>query len=261
MARALLKTLLDRMLGIKVFLNEDDRKKFLEAFEVMYRHLKGSRAVVYRTDRARAKKVGDTAAIVILDLDDVDAHRKNWARLVEVANNSAPVITRQDRQSSPRFAFKGKAEEIDGHEVDWLMVEVPGLPKEVRQDYEQLLGPDWNKVRLVVQGKRVVGLFGSDVDTLKQTLVNLKEGKKGLAENKAVVSALKAVSPERKLELHFNLANYRPYLEEEKLPQPKPVKELTSLALTVAEDRVQLEIRSSGPELKEIVKMLGLAKR
>src|SRR5262249_50325770 len=176
MARALLRLLLDRWLGIEVLAGEADRKRFLEAFEGMYRHLKGSRAVLYRPARARQDKVGQVAGVVILDVDDTDDHLKRWATLVEVANSAGPRVLRQDRASSPRFAFKPKAETLGGAAVDWLTVEVPGLSAGVLRDYRRLLGPDWNKVRLVVQGKQVVGLFGSDLDTLKETLANLKEG-------------------------------------------------------------------------------------
>src|SRR5262249_44888151 len=156
------------------------RKKFFDAFKSLYRHLKGSRAVVYLTPRAQDEKAGRVAAIVILDVDDPDAHRKGWSELVEVANATAPKVTQRERTSAPHFAFKPKAETVGGVPVDWLTVEVPGLEREGRGDYERLLGRDWNKVRLAVQGQRVVGLVGSDVETLKQTLANLKEGKKGL---------------------------------------------------------------------------------
>jgi hypothetical protein len=263
MARALLRLLLDKWLGIEVHLGDEDRKKFLDAFETMYRHLKGSRAVVYRTAANRQEKVGRVAAVVILDVDDTDAHLKRWSTLVEVANAAAPKITRQDRTSSPRFAFKPKAETIAGAPVDWLTVEVPGLKPEVRREYERLLGPDWNKVRLAVQGKRVVGLFGSDMKTLKQTLANLKDEKKGLAAHPPVVAALRRLAPERKVELHLNLQTWLPLQRDgvSGLPETtRAVKDLTSLALTVEEDRVALQIRSSGAEQKEIVRLLGLGK-
>ena len=261
-ARALLRLLLDKWLGIEVLMTEADRRKFLEAFEVMYRHLKGSRAVVYHTDRAKWKKIGQVATVVILDVDDTEAHVKRWATLVEVANSSAPRVLRQERTSSPRFVFRPKAETIGGAAVDWVTVEVPGLKPEVRRGYEKLMGPDWNKLRLVAVGKRVVGLFGSDVDALKQTLANLKEGKKGLAEHRAIVAALKRLDPDRKIELHFCLENWVPFMRSDGSGEPavRPVRDLTSLALTVEEGRVGLQIRSAGAEQKEIVKLLGLSK-
>jgi WD40 repeat protein len=263
MARALLRVLLGKWLGIEVDLGDENRKKFLEAFETMYRHLKGSRAVVYLTPRARQDKVGRVAAIVVLDVDDPDAHRKGWAKLVEVANAAAPKVTRQDRTTSPRFAFKAKAEAIGGAPVDWLTVEVPGLEREVRREYERLLGPDWNKVRMVIQGKRVVGLVGSDVETLGQTLTNLKERKKGLTEHAPVAAALRRLSSERKIELHFNLRDWLPLLRRgaSGLDAPPPVKELTSVALTVEEDRIGLQVRSAAEEQAAVVRLLGLEGR
>src|SRR5205807_1727150 len=139
-------------------------------------------------------------------------HLSNWKTLVEVANNSAPTILKQDRKSSPKFAFKPKAETIDECPVDWVMVEIPDIKKEVDDEYRKLMGPDWNKLRLAVAGKQVVGLFGSDVQTLKTTIANLKTKEKGLAAHPAVAKALARLSPERKIELHFNLENYGPFM-------------------------------------------------
>lgn len=257
MARALLKGLFDKWLGIKIEISDADRKKFLAAFDVMYQHLKGSRSVVYLTDPTQAAKVGQSASLVILDVDNPEAHRTNWQNLVEVANNAAPLITKQDRKSSPKFSFKPKAETLDGHEVDWLLIDVPGIKKEVNDEYIKLLGPDWNKVRLVVVGKQVVGLFGSDLASLKQTIANLKTKAKGLPGTPLVEKGLARLSPERKIEMHFDLANYVPFLAGGK---PVAAKDITSVALTIEEDRFQIEIKAAGGQLTEIVKLLGLAK-
>src|SRR5262249_7566152 len=158
----------------------------------------------------------------------------------------------------PRFAFRPKAETVGGAPVDWLTVEVPSLEREARREHERLLGPDWNKVRLAVQGKRVVGLVGSDIEALKQALVNLKEGKRGLGEHAPVAAALRRLSPERKIELHFNLRDWLPLQRRgvSGLPSAQtPVKELTSLTLAVEEDHVGLQVRSAGEEQEAIVRL------
>jgi hypothetical protein len=247
-ARALFKNLLDKWLGIEVTMDPPDRKKFWAAFETMYRHLKGSRAVIYHTDRSAADKVGSVAAIAILDVDAPEIHREGWTTLAEVANNAAPKVVRQGRESSPRFTFKPKAETLDGAAVDVVTMEVPGLKAKVAREYRQLLGPDWNKVRMVVVGKQVVWLIGSDVATLRQTLRNLKSGDKGLAGHKAVVAALNRLAPERKVELHVNLNNYLGFPKE-----VARVEALSSIALTVEADRVQLEIRVPNSEVRALV--------
>jgi hypothetical protein len=141
-----------------------------------------------------------------------------------------------------------------------LSVEVPGLKPEVARDYRRLLGPDWNKVRMVVQGKQVVWLIGSDVEALKQTLRNPKSGDKGLAEHKAVAAALDRLAPERKLELHVNLKNYLAYLQVDAKDDTgaAPVEALSSIALTVETDRVQLEVRVPNSDVRALVRGLKL---
>jgi hypothetical protein len=260
LARALFKNLLAKWLDIEIYMELPDRKKFWAAFETMYRHLKGSRAVIYRTDKSVAEKVGSMAAVAILDVDAPEVHRDGWMSLAEVANNAAPKVVRQGRESSPRFAFKAKAEMLDGAAVDVLSVEVPGLKPEVARDYRRLLGPDWNKVRMVVQEKQVVWLIGSDVEALKQTLRNLKRGDKGLAEHKAVAAALDRLAPERKLELHVNLKNYLAYLESNSKDDAgaAAVEALSSIALTVETDRVQLEVRVPNSDVRALVQGMKL---
>jgi len=52
-------------------------------------------------------------------------------------------------------------------------------------------------------GKQIVALFGSsDMDALRETVKNVKEGNKGLAENQAMAAHLKTLPAERKIELH-----------------------------------------------------------
>ena len=46
-ARALFKLLLKNAFGLEVALQGDDRKKLLDSFDVLYKHLRGSRAAVY----------------------------------------------------------------------------------------------------------------------------------------------------------------------------------------------------------------------
>jgi hypothetical protein len=260
LARALFKNILDKWLGITVAMEPADRKKFWAAFETMYRHLKGSRAIIYRTDKDQAEKVGAVAGVAILDVDAPEVHRKGWTTLAEVANEAAPKVVREGRESSPHFTFKPGAETLDGASVDLLTMDIPGLKPDVARDYRRLLGPDWNKVRMVVQGKQVVWLVGSDVEALRQTLRNLKAGDKGLAGHKAVVTALDQLAPERKVELHINLKNYIPFSERgvERAGRPAPVEALSSIALTVETDRVQWEVRVPKAEIKSLVHALEL---
>src|SRR5262249_31541196 len=155
---------------------------------------------------------------------------------------------------------KEKEETLDGQAVDLLTVEVPKLPPAVQREYQSLLGPDWNKLRMVVQGKKVVGLFGSDVETLRETLKNIRGGDKGLAEHKTVQTGLARLAPERKLELHVSLLNYLPFnaAPTDKLPAPQAVSTLSSVALTIETDRIQLDLQVPKEDVLWLVKALRL---
>ncbi len=257
MARALLKLALDKWLGIQVVLSAEERTKFWAAFDVMYQHLKGSRAVVYRTPAADAAKVGTAGAVAILDIDNTDAHMSRWATLVEVANSAGPKLLKAGRESTPKFTYQPRVETIDEVRVDVLTVEVPKLGGEVLREYQRLLGPDWNKLRMAVLGKQVVMLVGSDKERLRQTLSNLKAGARGLADNKTVTAALARLAPERKVELHVNVTDYAAFLEK---ARPAEDPKLSSFALSIEPDRIQLEVWTPAADVRAVLRALGMAR-
>ena len=256
LARTLVKIILNNALGIEVLWTEEQRKKFFADFDVMYQQLKGSRLVFYRTPAADAEQVGSVAAVAILDIDDIDAHLAHWPSVVDVANSLGVKLAKDGRKNVPKFAYKTKAETIDGVRVDVLSIDLPQLPAEVQKDYRNLLGPDWNKVRLAVQGKHVVVLVGSDLARLKETLTNLKTGNKGLAEQRSIAEASRRLDPQRKLEFHASLEDFGAYLTGKRATAEG--KMLTSWALTVETDRVQFSMRVPKQDIPDIARALGL---
>ncbi len=236
--RALLKLLLSVWLGIDIEITKEDRKRFEEAFDVLYKHLKGSRAALYAIDAKKADKSGQSAAIIILDLDDPSKHLEGWKGVVEVANKAAPKITKEDRTTTPKFSFTPKADKLDGADVDVLSVEIPGLPKEARDSYVKRLGPDWNKLKMVTVGKQVVGLFGSDTDLLRAAVKNVKESKKGLAGNKTFAGHLATLPAERKVEFHLAAGPYSA-LQEGKTVQPAS---WSAVGLVIETDRLEFKL-------------------
>ena len=215
MARTLVKIILNKALDVHVLLNDEDRKKFYSDFDAMYQHLKGSRLVMYRTPADKFIALGSIAAVGILDIDDPEAHLAGWKGLADFANALGVKLVKGGRESAPKFMYQERAESIDGLRVDHLGIEIATLPEEVRNQYRCLLGPDWNKVRLVVEGRHIVFLVGSDVVRLKETLTNLKTGAKGLAEEKSIAAALGQLAPERKLEFHASVKDYAGIHEEQ----------------------------------------------
>jgi hypothetical protein len=250
---------------IRIFFNETptlaqvlpaaDRRQFLGAFDTMYKHLKGSRAAVYPVaDADRARKFGQLAGIVILDLDEPEAHLGRYEEVVAVLNRAAARTS--DRP--PKFAYHKEAEKLNGRRVDLLTINQPGIRPEEEQRMKSLLGPEWNQLKMVVLEKGVVLLVGSDRGLLLKAVENRLSGAKGLADNKVVAATGAALAPERKLEFFLNLANILALGRDPgKAP---PLEALTAFALTIEPDRVQLQIRVPKAEVRPFLELMNLTR-
>jgi hypothetical protein len=252
-ARALFKLLLKNAFGLNVALQGEDREKLLAAFDVLYKHLRGSRAAAYAVDANQAAKVGQTAAIVILDLDDPAEHLSGWKSFIEVANRTSLKVNGGDAKKAPRFSFTPAAERLDGLAVDVLAMENPKLDPSERDQNVQARGPDWNKIKMVTVGKQIVALFASsDTDLLRTAVANIREGKRGLADNATTAAHLKTLPAERKLELHGTGGILAAFVLGK--PAKGPTASWVSLALVVEPDRLQVQLRLPLAELKTLRK-------
>ncbi len=252
-ARVLFRLLLKNAFGLDVHLQGDDRKKLLAAFDVLYKHLRGSRAAVYAVDAKKAGKVGQVAMVVILDLDDPAEHLSGWKHFIEVANKTSLKVN-QEAKKAPRFSFTPGAEKLDGLAVDVLAMENPKLDKGEGDRNIKARGPDWDKIKMVTVGKQIVALFGSsDMDLLRAAVKNVKEGNTGLADNKAMAAHLKTLPAERKIEVHgeggFFLAAFG-----QSMPAKEPVNSWVSASMVVEPDRLQVRVRLPLAELKALSK-------
>lgn len=82
---------------------------------------------------------------------------------------------------APTFALTRAAEKRGDRPVDVLRVRLDPQDAGLATAMKGLLGPDWDKVRLVAHGRHVVALFGSDAALLDRALLNLDKGDAGLA--------------------------------------------------------------------------------
>jgi hypothetical protein len=164
------------------------------------------------------------------------------------------------RGVKPSFAFLDKVEKVGGHEVRQIAVKLPKRDLAVAGPLGKLFGPDWNRVRVAIVGKRIVLLVGSDLGLLKSALVNVAEDKPGLATSKLLADQEKKTDPGRKIELHASaqmvaaLAAAGDLETPAKLPAHPP---LTSLALAIEPDRLQVDVWVPLEEVKVIMKLFG----
>jgi hypothetical protein len=255
MVRALLNILIDKG-GFGDLLTNADRKNFHLALEPMYKHLKGSRAALYRTSD---ESKGLLAGVGILDLDDPEAHLAEYPKMLGVFNTVSDRLYKDTPDTAPHFRYTPKAETVNGLRVDHLQVRFKDLPKETRHQLKQLYGPDWDTLRLAVRDKSVVVLLGSDQELWKETLRNQDKGLRGLADNKVMKEALAKLSPERKIELHFCLKHLVPFTDGPDAGKgvKTPVEGFSSIAMIAEPDRFQIQITAAKSEVQSFAKLLG----
>ncbi len=161
------------------------------------------------------------------------------------------------RAVKPSFAFLEKTEKVEGFEVYNVAVKLRKVDAATGPQLRQLLGPDWARLRIGIQGKQVVVLAGSDVKLLGEAMRNLKEGKPGLAATAALGDQAKRIDAARKIELHFSTAMLVALAKAADLEKPGKVAAnppLTTVAFTVEEDRLQCELWLPIAEIKVIAK-------
>jgi hypothetical protein len=159
----------------------------------------------------------------------------------------------------PTFTYVPRAETRAGHAVDVVNVKLNKTEAVDAKQLQQLLGPEWDKLRVAVHGKHVVFLLGSEVGLLDATLNNLKDNKDGLAATKLLDTFKKRGDPGRAVELHVAaqkiLALTKIPGQFEAAPK-KVVPALTSFALSVDEDKIRLDIFIPSPEFRALSRNL-----
>jgi hypothetical protein len=199
-----------------------------------------------------------------LDSDDAEVRRRAEelkAKIVAAAASRRKELLAKDVpwRIRPSFVFCG-AETRHGQRVETVRVLLKEKDAPAAGALRQLLGPDWDKVRLVAQGKQVVVLLGSDERLLFAALKNLKEGRPGLAGSKALAPFARYADAARKVEIHASLGTVLALMRAEDLKEGRPAPggpSLTSFALTVAPERLQLDVWVPATEIKAVAKEQG----
>lgn len=136
---------------------------------------------------------------------------------------------------------------LDGTRVDVVRIQLS--EKAAAAKLRELLGPDWDRIRLAVHGRQVVVFLGSDQEKLRVALKNLKEGKRGLADAKTLLASKAHLDPARQVEFHLSAAAYALWTAAG-LQRPADKPSLSSLALTVEPDLLQLDVWMPAAEFK-----------
>jgi hypothetical protein len=199
--------------------------------------------------------------------DDPETARRADALHKQIAGAAAErrkelLAKELPRHLRPKLTFAAKAETRAGHAVDIVRIRLGDGEVSATKQLRQLLGPDWNRMRLAVHDDKVVVLLGSDVGLFDRALANLKDGKPGLAESKALAGFNRQASPARRVEFHVAVQTILGLTAPPGDGRaPAPGRDLTSFALAISPDGLQLDIWVPTSEIRVIAEKNGMRKR
>jgi hypothetical protein len=181
------------------------------------------------------------AELLIREISAVAAERRK-----ELLAKDLPRYVR------PTFAFVAKAETRAGLPVDIVHIKLVDKDLPAVRQMVPLFGPDWDKLRLAVHGKQVVVLLGSEVELFEAALVNLKEGKAGLAGSKLAEGFTKTPAPKSTATFHVSMECLIGLVHaQSRRLEPQ---RLTSFALAVEDAGLQLDLYVPIADIKAIEK-------
>ncbi|MGE3803328.1 MAG: hypothetical protein AB7K24_01500 [Gemmataceae bacterium] len=235
--------------------NQADQRKLIEQ---LVAELGAEEYRLREAASARLRIVGERAIPFLKAArEDPDLERARRAeRLLtaiaeEIKERRQPLRDPQQLASlKPSFAFLDKQEERAGCKVYQLGVVFPGEADAGRDKLLRgLFGPDWQRVRVAVCGKQVVVLVGSELALLDQALVNLKEGKPGLADTPLYQFA--GAKPHTRLQ--FSLTDMLAMTRVEGLEAKKrPAADPSGLQFEVGPHHAVLDITVSRRDLETL---------
>jgi hypothetical protein len=266
-ADAFLKELrqLARFGGDAIDLSEaTGRKEDVEAVKKLVRDLGDEAFAVRESATTKLALLGEPALPYVepaLRSDDAEVRRRAdriKRRIVAVAEERRKELLSRSlpRPYRPTFTFAAKPETLEGSRVEVLRVKLAADDAALAPRLRQLFGPDWDRVRLAPHGKQVAVLLGSDRKLLAATLRNLKEKRPGLAGVKYLSAFDKHSDPGRTAEFHVSVQTVLALLNADDLREAPAAADhaMTSFALTVGPERLQLDVWVPSAEVKVIAK-------
>jgi hypothetical protein len=154
------------------------------------------------------------------------------------------------------FAIALNVEKRSGTPIDVLKMSFNTKNEALLKQVQQLLGPNWDKLRLALVGDQLIVFMGSDVAMLDQTIANLKAGKNGLDGSKLFAGFDKRADKSRTVEMHGSAQGFLGLLASEwKLPAKlfRDPPMLTSFAISFETDRLLIDLWVPTRELRTMV--------
>jgi hypothetical protein len=158
-------------------------------------------------------------------------------------------------QVAPTLVYFPAAEKLGGHDVDLIRILLDPKDEALAPKLRELLGPDWNRIRLVKLDKQVVVLFGSDKVLLETALANRKMTEVGLAKWTTLKEFFARSDPSRKMEMHGSLVRLLSLTQQAADQRFKEGDKVgvTSVSFSAAPDRLQVDFWMPMTEIRGMV--------
>ncbi len=247
-----------------------DAKEAKELF-VINELVKNLGAASYRTREAAATKIrliGEPALPYLKnadkmkdnDLETVRRAQKLYAQIDESASMRRKELLHRDafKLIRPTFRFVLDAEKRAGRSVGMLQMKLADEKAGYQATLKSIFGPDWDRMRVDVVGKKIVVLIGSDTGLFDSAVANLLGNKGGLQDLPSLADYRKHATPNAVAEFHVSteafamLAGLAPKGEA-----PAGAPALTSFGLTIGADSLQLDMWLPVRELRMMVQSSG----
>jgi hypothetical protein len=241
------------------------RKEVKEEIDIerLVRDLRSAVYGVRQSANTKLALIGEPALpylAKVLDASDFDLEAKRRARDLRERISSVAAERRKELLNPksqelflrPNLTFIANVEKRQEISVDIINIKITGMVKAQESQFTQLLGPDWDKVRLAIVGNQIVVLLGSDVSLFEATLRNLQKGDAGLASTKRLTDFHELAAKERQFEFHISVEGIlRLITPKAKLDTPL---HMTSIALTLSEQSLQVDARVPTAEVRAIAR-------
>jgi len=179
-------------------------------------------------------------------------------QITQAAAERRKGLLEQDwlRRLQPSFALIPNAEKRGQNDIHVVRIKLTDKDSSAEKPLRQIFGPQWNNVRLTVHGKKVVVLLGSEVALLDAALRNLDQANPGLAAGDAFKTFRSIGNPERRLELHLSMHKILALITSGADHSGLKGKDLSSLAISLDPDRMQLDVWIPAAEFRMLGKRI-----
>lgn len=158
-------------------------------------------------------------------------------------------------QVPPTLRYFPATEKRAGLDVDLIQITLDKKDEGLAPKLRELLGPDWDKVRIVRREKSALVLFGSDLTLLEGALENLTKNAPGLERWPTLKDFRAHADAARKLEAHWAFVRFLALtvpLAEGRFKEADKAG-VTSASFAVGTDRLQVDLWMPATEIRGLV--------